>query len=631
MDPELADVFAKRHQRELDAEMEEQTRLHDTWLHQQVIDARAAGRGGQGTNVQDKQKLPAVAYQWEPSTAAFRDAANHSASCGLQRMNTDDQIAFACQMSLSEAQPTPHLPQLPVSTTDPGITITAVGSSATDLHNDEGALRTPTPKMHAFDSGALVPDARGAAGPDAETIVAAEMRAECGTGVTASAVFSPEKVYKDDFDIIDEAEQAIKHQYDPVEKIWARTLINVVVEPQCFAEGNLRKAFHMKDLSVTDSQYVLKVSKDPDEDAQAYFDDVQLQMEAKMYAELYNRRNPPKLVTFLDAYVLEFRNRPGKPICAVEKYIEGEYKKYNNNWSWSDDKRNTPQAFSHFTFEHSNHQILVCDIQGVGDTWTDPQIHSSDGEGYGKGNLGQEGIKKFLGAHKCNQICQWLGLSSTGTAGPHEACADGAFAEASGTQMSTQAGPPSTQTPISNDDPTPPDHSSSGPTGFPAACSAPPVGIPPWHHTLSADLSEKLKPMGFSQEQVEASVIALGPAAEEESVVALLLDNAVAASQPSFCSGCGLSVSGAFCTECGVKTGRQPIASEPPGQVAQAGLVNPIRGTHAQNVKSSSKTSRDGQRAAKEQKNWVKAVRQLESMGFSAAQIDAAQQACLVS
>ena len=71
MDPELADVFAKRHQRELDAEMEEQTRLHDTWLHQQVIDARAAGRGGPGTNVQDKQKLPAVAYQWEPSTAAF--------------------------------------------------------------------------------------------------------------------------------------------------------------------------------------------------------------------------------------------------------------------------------------------------------------------------------------------------------------------------------------------------------------------------------------------------------------------------------------------------------------------------------------------------------------------------------
>ena len=52
-----------------------------------------------------------------------------------------------------------------------------------------------------------------------------------------------------------------------------------------------------------------------------------------------------------------------QPICAVEKFIEGEYKKYNNNWNWADDERNTPQAFSHFTFEQSEHRILVCDIQ----------------------------------------------------------------------------------------------------------------------------------------------------------------------------------------------------------------------------------------------------------------------------
>jgi len=30
----------------------------------------------------------------------------------------------------------------------------------------------------------------------------------------------------------------------------------------------------------------------------------------------------------------------------------------------------------------------------VGDTWTDPQIHSYNQEGYGKGNMGQEGIDK---------------------------------------------------------------------------------------------------------------------------------------------------------------------------------------------------------------------------------------------
>ena len=65
------------------------------------------------------------------------------------------------------------------------------------------------------------------------------------------------------------------------------------------------------------------------------------------------------------------------------------------------------QAFSHFTWEASTHTILVCDIQGVGDTWTDPQIHSFNGEGYGKGNMGNDGIQKFLESHKCNEICKW--------------------------------------------------------------------------------------------------------------------------------------------------------------------------------------------------------------------------------
>jgi hypothetical protein len=46
--------------------------------------------------------------------------------------------------------------------------------------------------------------------------------------------------------------------------------------------------------------------------------------------------------------------------------------------------------------------------------WTDPQIHSIDGEGYGKGNMGREGIEKFLNAHKCNAICKFLNLPQTG-------------------------------------------------------------------------------------------------------------------------------------------------------------------------------------------------------------------------
>lgn len=41
--------------------------------------------------------------------------------------------------------------------------------------------------------------------------------------------------------------------------------------------------------------------------------------------------------------------------------------------------RFTPQAFSHFSFERSGHELIVVDIQGVGDLYTDPQIHTMDG------------------------------------------------------------------------------------------------------------------------------------------------------------------------------------------------------------------------------------------------------------
>jgi hypothetical protein len=46
--------------------------------------------------------------------------------------------------------------------------------------------------------------------------------------------------------------------------------------------------------------------------------------------------------------------------------------------------------------------------QGVDDLLTDPQIHTRDGAGYGRGNMGLRGMGLFFASHVCNPICRQL-------------------------------------------------------------------------------------------------------------------------------------------------------------------------------------------------------------------------------
>jgi hypothetical protein len=214
------------------------------------------------------------------------------------------------------------------------------------------------------------------------------------------------------------AERALRHDFDIDSNKWNRTPVKVVLDERPFAEGSLRCAHRLQ--IVLDhgerQNFVAKISKDPSESRETYLRDVQAQSVAKRWASEFNAQRVPKKVDFIECAIIELAERPGRPLVGIEPFVEGVFQKHNSNIS-SGNERSTPNAFSHFTWEASKHTLLVCDIQGVGDLYTDPQIMTSSGVGYGRGNLGPNGIKAFFMRHKCNQVCELLGLSEKGTSG----------------------------------------------------------------------------------------------------------------------------------------------------------------------------------------------------------------------
>jgi hypothetical protein len=214
------------------------------------------------------------------------------------------------------------------------------------------------------------------------------------------------------------AERAYKFCMDERSGRWSRSEIFIKIESEPFAKGSQRVAFHCLELCDTEKKLndegvrcVAKLAIDPLEDKETYFLNAWIQNYAKKFGEKYNLFNPPKKVEFLSAWVLQLIERQGSPLCGVEMYMAGEYRKHNNNFGYvSEAERNTPQAFSHFSYECSGHKILICDIQGVNDLYTDPQVHSVRGNEFGHGDLGQEGFKKFLASHRCNPICRYFRL-----------------------------------------------------------------------------------------------------------------------------------------------------------------------------------------------------------------------------
>jgi len=220
-------------------------------------------------------------------------------------------------------------------------------------------------------------------------------------------------------------ERATRHLYDPQKHGWSSEDCFVKMEPTPFDRGAMRQCFRMKKIAQIPNgasnhhfhridwekcpNYVAKcyASKEGIPDTRnktLCFEAVMLQYEASHWAGVYNKAKPSKTVDFIRCFVLELQDRPnGSNIFTVERFLSGndvngsEFIKYSNNAGLVNQnlQRQTPQVFSAYSFYASRGTRLVTDIQGLGDLYTDPQIHSIESR-YGHGDLGPFGMALFF-------------------------------------------------------------------------------------------------------------------------------------------------------------------------------------------------------------------------------------------
>jgi len=204
---------------------------------------------------------------------------------------------------------------------------------------------------------------------------------------------------------------------------WETRTVRGLIEDRVMSEGSLRVVYKAW---VLDKFYVVKRFKphvittlklDTEEAVVRLLqEEVVMQRRAWDLAAQWNTLAMPKNVEVNPLFVVKLADRRPPVWAVMEPMLEGAagaYVKYNDNcggvFAQEGRVRETPQTFSHFTYLVTGGQWLVCDLQGVGDTFTDPQVHTNPRERCPvAGNHGPKGMDDFFATHQCSPLCEMV-------------------------------------------------------------------------------------------------------------------------------------------------------------------------------------------------------------------------------
>ncbi len=221
--------------------------------------------------------------------------------------------------------------------------------------------------------------------------------------------------------LLSRAERAFRYSYDVCTNTFVCKETVVVIDDDVFAKGGMRSVYKSFDLEDEVPDWVAKqwlptMGSSQSTTHRKYFREIFVQSKTQQLVNAFNAVQSEKTCRMNDSFVIQLVERHPVALFFGERYISGKYKKMNSNDGWVSRSGDFASAFSHFTFKKSDGYCLICDIQGVETddtaTWTDPQMHSIDGNAGGAGDLGIAGMTQFFEKHKCGPLCQLLSLEN---------------------------------------------------------------------------------------------------------------------------------------------------------------------------------------------------------------------------